>query len=60
MPESNGIVSKTFGALFVVAIVMWVANSPHEAAQFADNAIALFQRVIVGILQCLDDISSSN
>lgn len=60
MPESKGIISKAFGALFVIAIVMWIANSPHEAAQFATNAIALFQRIIVGILQCLNDISSSS
>lgn len=60
MPESKGIVSKMLGFLFVVAMIFWVADNPHDAAQFFDNAIRLFQRLIVGIMQALDDIGKSN
>lgn len=60
MPESKGIVSKLLGFVFVAAMVFWVADNPHEAAQFFDNAIRLFQRLVVGIMQALDDIGKSN
>lgn len=60
MPESKGIVSKLLGFIFVVAMIFWVADNPHDAAQFFDNAIRLFQRLVVGIMQALDDIGKSN
>jgi len=60
MPGSKGIVSKTFGILFIIALVAWVIKGPHNAALFADNAITLFQRVIEGLLQFFDDIAQHN
>lgn len=60
MPGSKGIVSTTLGILFLIAIISWIIKGPHEAAQFADNAITLFQRVIEGLLQFFNDIAQHN
>jgi hypothetical protein len=60
MPRSKGLVSTTLGILFIIAVISWTIKGPDEAAQFADSAIALFQRVIEGLLQFFDDIAQHN
>lgn len=60
MTRPKGIVSTTLGILFVIAIISWIIKGLHEAAQFVDSAIALFQRVIEGLLQFFDDIGQHN
>jgi hypothetical protein len=58
MPDSKGFIGKVFSGLFLFAVLMWVVKDPDQASTFANSAIAFIQRVLVGLLNFLNRVTS--